>query len=103
MFPTCRRTGTALNWRRYIADRFERETFKLEGARLRKLPKHHSRIDAMTAIALALALCLWGNPVTILDRMPSGRAGYDAVFVKKESGAPFFVLIEKDRNLKPCH
>jgi hypothetical protein len=54
-------------------------------------------------LELAVIVCLWGKPATLLERMPSGRAGYDALLVRRDDSQPFFVLIPKTETLEPCH
>lgn len=55
-------------------------------------------------LTAALLVCLWGKPVTVLERMPSGRAGYDALLVqRRDNSAPFFVLLERSRQLNACN
>ena len=45
------------------------------------------------------AACVWGKPATVLERMESGRAGYDALLVRYGNGEPFFILLPRAMEL----
>lgn len=41
-------------------------------------------------------LCVWGKPAYLLSRMPAGRAGFDALLVRRPNEqAPFFVMMKR--------
>ncbi len=44
--------------------------------------------------------CVWGKPAILLARMPAGRAGYDALMVRRpnEQG-PFFIMLKRGLDL----
>jgi hypothetical protein len=44
-------------------------------------------------------ICVWGKQVTLIERMASGRPGYDALFVEANDKTPFFVLLPHDAPL----
>lgn len=49
-----------------------------------------------------IVLCIFGQPAVLLDRMPSGRAGHDALLVQRPAGEPFFVLVPTGAQPGPC-
>lgn len=58
---------------------------------------------ALASPASAQTVCLWGKPVSLISRMPSGRAGFDALLVERPDGkGPFFVLLERGKALSAC-
>lgn len=59
---------------------------------------------ALASPASAQTVCLWGKPVKLIERMPSGRAGFDALLVERpdDGKGPFFVLLERGKDLGPC-
>ncbi len=58
---------------------------------------------ALASPASAQTVCLWGKPVSLVSRVPSGRAGFDALLVERPGEkAPFFVLLERGKDLGPC-
>ncbi len=58
---------------------------------------------ALASPASASTVCLWGKPVSLISRMHSGRAGFDALLVERpDAKAPFFVPLERGKDLGPC-
>lgn len=59
---------------------------------------------ALASPASASTVCLWGKPVSLISRMPSGRTGFDALLVERpdDGKGPFFVLLERGKALGPC-
>lgn len=45
-------------------------------------------------------VCVWGNPVALLDRGVSGRPGYDYVIMERPNKSFFSVLIRRGEALK---
>ncbi|CCD94660.1 exported hypothetical protein [Bradyrhizobium sp. ORS 375] len=44
----------------------------------------------------AQRICVWGKPADLLSRMPAGRAGYDALLVRRPNEQePFFVMLKR--------
>lgn len=45
---------------------------------------------------IGTTFCVWGKPAVLLSRMPAGRAGHDALLVRRPNEqAPFFVMLKR--------
>lgn len=78
--------------------------FAAVGCMLNKRDANASRVQGFRASASLVlvankACTLWGQRVTELERVPSGRAGYDAVLVQGKAANPFFVLVPVNQSL----